>query len=89
VRGLLPNPWCKRWGSSLAEDVISTCAGCGCYTRPPVIDMSYLNVDRNLEICSRDKPCYYNAYSLSLQRVHDPVVQLEPTYDDYRQCALR
>ena len=70
VPGLLPNPWCKRWGASLAEDAISTCAGCACYTRPPVTaDKSYVNVDRSLDICVGDKPCYYNAYSLSRQQV--------------------
>ena len=86
VAGLVPNPWCKRWGASLAEDPISTCAGCGCYVRPPVTDTSYLNVDRHLEICSCDKPCYYNGYSLSRQQVTQPIVQATPTRADYKRC---
>jgi len=86
VPGLQPNPWCKRWGASLAEDAICTCAGCGCYTRPPVSDTSYLNVGRAHEICHCDKPCYYNSYSLSRQQVAEPLVQVVPTQADYKWC---
>jgi len=86
VPGLLPNPWCKRWGASLAEDSISTCAGCGCYVRPPVTNTSYLNVDRSLEICLCDKPCYYNGYSLRRQQLPQPWVQVAPTPADYKRC---
>jgi len=82
----MPNPWCRRWGASLADDAITTCADCGCYVRPPVRDTSYLNVDRQLEICCGGKPCYYNGYSLSRQPVAQPAVQVPPTAADYQRC---